>query len=82
MKKLSEKDCAFTINYVAGEATHAALLRDILVNAKNDWKILFPSAVQFDGSARVQMFQITDAPVDAAQQADLSIAWAGAVTQS
>lgn len=79
---LRQKDSAFTINYVAGDATHISMLNDMLNNIKANWKILFPSAVQFDGPARIQQFQIADAPVDGAQQADMSITWAGPVIQS
>lgn len=79
---LRQKDAGLDINYVAGDATHAAVLTDMLNNVKNNWKILFPSAVQFDGPARVQQFQISDAPVDGAQQASLMLTWAGPVVQS
>lgn len=79
---LRQKDAAFTINYVAADATHAVMLTDMLNNTKANWKVLFPSGTQFDGSARLQQFQLADAPVDGAQQADMAICWAGPVTQS
>ncbi len=79
---LRQKDASFTINYVGADTTHLAMLNDMLNNIKANWKVLFPSAVQFDGLARLQMFQLADAPVDGAQQADMSICWAGPVTQS
>jgi predicted secreted protein len=79
---LRQKDPAFRINYVGGDATHASLIADIQGNTKNQWQILFPSGVNFTGPARVQKFEMADAPVDSAQQADLALAWAGAVTHA
>lgn len=79
---LRQKDPAFTINYVANDATHMQILSDMQTGAKADWQFLLPSGVTFTGPARVQQFQIADAPVDAAQQADIAITWAGNVVQA
>lgn len=79
---LRQKDPNFDINYLADDATHELILDDILNNVKNDWQFAFPSGVLFSGPARVQNFQIADAPVDGAQQANIALAWAGPVTQS
>jgi predicted secreted protein len=79
---LRQKDPSFRINYVGGNATHASILSDIQANTKNQWQVLFPSGVSFTGPARVQRFEMVDVPVDAAQQADITLAWAGAVTHA
>lgn len=79
---LRQKDGTLTINYVGGDATHAALLSDMLNNVKSNWKFLLPSGIQFDGLGRVQQFQLADAGVDGIQSADMVLSWAGPVTQS
>lgn len=79
---LRQKDPSFKINYVGGDATHASIMSDLQANTKNQWQILFPSGVKFTGPARVQRFEMADAPVDSAQQADIALAWAGAVTHA
>lgn len=79
---LRQKDAAFTMNYVAGDATHISVLADMLANTKNQWQVALPSGVTFTGPARVQMFQISDAPVDGAQMADVVLTWAGPVVQA
>jgi predicted secreted protein len=79
---LRQKDPSFRINYVGTDATHAEILNDILDNTKANWRILFPSGVKFTGPARVSRFEMVDVPVDAPQQADISLAWAGAVTHA
>lgn len=76
---LRQKDAGFRINYVGGDATHQQLLADILGNVKANWRVLFPSGTSFTGPARVQRFEIVDAPVDAIQQADCALVWAGPV---
>ena len=79
---LRQKDLTFTINYIAGDATHIIVKNDMLNNVKAQWKVTFPSAVVMQGPGRVSQFQIADAPVDAAQQADVTVTWAGPVVQS
>lgn len=79
---LRQKDLTFTINYIAGDATHIIVKNDMMNNTKAQWKVTFPSGVILQGPGRVQQFQIADAPVDAAQQADIVVAWAGPVVQS
>ena len=79
---LRQKDAAFTINYIAGDASHILIASDIQGNVKSQWKVLLPSGVQFQGPGRVQQFQISDASVDGVQQADIVICWAGPVVQS
>ncbi len=79
---LRQKDPTFKINYVAGNATHIALLSDIALNVKNAWQILYPSGVSRSGFAYLQMFEFDDAPVDGKQGASCAITWAGAVTEA
>ena len=79
---LRQKDAGFRVNYVGGDATHASLLSDMQSNVKHAWQVLFPSGLRFDGPARVQRFEIVDAPVDAIQQADCALVWAGPVVSS
>jgi hypothetical protein len=79
---LRQKDGAFTINYLAGDATHVQINDDIDNNTKAVWQFMFPSGVKLTGEGRVQSFMPADAPVDGAQQADVVIAWAGPITQS
>lgn len=79
---LRQKDCSFTINYIAADATHMSINADIDNNLKQTWQIALPSGVLFTGPARVQQFMPADAPVDAAQQADVTLAWAGPVVQT
>jgi predicted secreted protein len=79
---LRQKDPSFRVNYVGGNVTHARIVRDILENAKATWRVQFPSGVKFTGAGRVQKFEMADAPVDSAQQADITLAWAGAVTHA
>lgn len=79
---LRQKDGAFTINYLAGDASHVQINSDIDGNVKAIWQFAFPSGITLTGPGRVQQFMIADAPVDAAQQADVVIAWAGPVVQA
>lgn len=79
---LRQKDCSFTINYLADDVTHIAINNDIDNNLKATWQIAFPSGVLATGPAHVQQFMPADAPVDAAQQADVTLAWAGPVVQT
>src|SRR5262245_5722832 len=76
---LRQKDPGFSINYVADNQSHMDIVDDILNNVKAFWRFKFPSGVRFTGPGYVQQFNISDAPVDAAQQADIVLAWAGAV---
>ena len=77
---LRQKDPTFTINYVGDDVTHASLVADIMGNVKNVWNVLFPSGVSFTGEGYIQQFELADAPVDAIQQANCTISWAGIVT--
>lgn len=79
---LRQKDCSFTINYIADDPTHIAINNDIDNNLKATWQIAFPSGVLATGPGRIQQFMPADAPTDAAQQADVTIAWAGPVVQT
>jgi predicted secreted protein len=79
---LRQKDCSFTINYLADNPTHMAINTDIDANLRQSWQIVFPSGITFTGPARVQQFTPADAPVDGAQQADVTLAWAGPIVQS
>lgn len=73
---LRQRDPAFTINYVGSNQTHIDIVNDILTNAKTDWRVDFPSGVTFGAKAYVQQFMLGDAPLDAAQTADVVITWA------
>jgi hypothetical protein len=79
---LRQRDPAFMINYLADDAGHDAIWRDMQFATRADWQFLLPSGVKYDGPARVQQFNISDAPVDAAQQADCVLVWAGPVVKS
>jgi hypothetical protein len=79
---LRQRDGAFTVNYLADDPTHQAINRDIDYNIKASWRITFPSGSVFTGPGRVQQFMPVEAPVDAAQQADVVLAWAGPVVQT
>lgn len=79
---LRQRDAAFTVNYLADNATHIAINADIDNNRKQTWQVALPSGITFTGDARVQQFMPADAPVDAAQQADVVLCWAGPVVQA
>lgn len=76
---LRQKDPSFRINWVGSDATHESIMDDLMANEKNQWQVALPSGITLTGPARVQRFEPVDAPSDAAQQADVSLAWAGAV---
>jgi hypothetical protein len=76
---LRQSDPAATINWVGGNATHETLLDDLLGNIKARWQFALPSGITLTGDARVQAFNPSEAPVDAAQQAEITWAWAGSV---
>lgn len=76
---LRQKDPTFRINYVHDDPTHAAIVDDIMANVKHNWEIVLPSGVAFKGSFRVQRFEPVDAPVDAIQQMDITLAPAGLI---
>lgn len=76
---LRQSDPSATINWVGGNATHETLLDDLLGNVKARWQFAMPSGITLTGDARVQAFNPAEAPVDAAQQAEITWAWAGPV---
>lgn len=76
---LRQRDPAFRINYVGDNQTHIDLVDDILLDRRNRWMVALPSGVYFEADARVQQFNLADAPVDGAQQADCAITWAETV---
>lgn len=78
---LRQQDPTFKINYVAGDATHIAILSDIALNVKNAWRFLFPSGKTRTGFGYIQMFKFDPAPVDGKQGASCAITWAGVVTE-
>lgn len=78
---LRQQDPTFKINYVAGDATHIAILSDIALNVKNAWRFLFPSGKTRTGFGYIQMFKFDPAPVDGKQGASCAITWAGTVTE-
>jgi hypothetical protein len=74
---LRQKDPSFRVNWIGGDATHASVMADMAGNTKNQWQIAYPSGVKFTGPARVSRCEMVDAPVDAAQQADITLTWTG-----
>lgn len=76
---LMQKDPEFRINWVGSDTTHADLLDDIMDDVKNQWQIAMPSGITMTGPARVQRFEPVEAPVNAAQQADCALSWAGPI---
>ena len=76
---LRQKDASFRINYVHDEPTHALIVDDILGNVERNWQVVFPSGVLFVGPGRVQRFEPIEAPPDAIQQMDVTLAWSGPV---
>lgn len=79
---LRQSDPTFKINYVAGDATHIAILSDIALNVKNAWRFLFPSGKTRTGFGYVQMFKFDPAPVDGKQGASCALTWAGTVAEA
>lgn len=79
---LRKSDPGFRVNYVGSDATHQAVIADMAANTKNQWQILFPSGVSRTGPARVQQWNYVDAPVDAVQQAEVVLVWAGTVVEA
>jgi hypothetical protein len=79
---LRQKDLSFAINYLAGDATHIIVRSDMQNNVKAQWKVTFPSGVIIQGPGRVQTFMPSDAPTDAAQQAEVVVTWAAPLVQS
>lgn len=73
---LRQRDPAFSINYVGGNLTHQQIVSDIVNNVKNTWQVAFKSGITFSGAAYVQQFMLGDAPLDAAQTADVILTWA------
>jgi len=49
---------------------------DLDGNVRAVWQVAFPSGITMTAQGRVQRFEPADAPPDAAQQADVTIAWA------
>ena len=78
---LRNSDPGLKVNYVGSEATHVAIIDDLLNNVKNNWQIAFPSGVTRTGQAYVQQFMFDSAPVDGKQGATLTLTWAGQVTE-
>jgi hypothetical protein len=49
-------------------------------NVKAVWQFAFPSGITMTGEGYVARFEPVDAPVNAAQQAEVGWVWAGPVT--
>lgn len=77
---LRQRDPSFRVNWVGNNATHDTLLDDLMGNVLAVWQTSFPSGITMTGEGRVQRFEPVDAGTDAAQQADVTISWAGPVT--
>jgi Lambda phage tail tube protein, TTP len=78
---LRQRDASFTINYIGGNATHQAVLDDIINNVKRVWQVAFPSGMTYTAYAYVTTFNIGEAPLDAAQTAEVTLAWAEPIVQ-
>lgn len=75
-----QRDLSFRINWVGNNATHDTILDDFMGNTLAVWQSTFPSGITMTGEGRVQRFEPVEAGTDAAQQADVTVAWAGPVT--
>lgn len=73
---MRQKDLSFRINWLPDDATHDTLMDDLDNNVRAVWQVAFPSGITITAQGRVQRFEPADAPPDAAQQADVTIAWA------
>jgi len=73
---MRQKDMSFRINWLPEDATHDTLMDDLDGNVRAVWQVAFPSGITMTAQGRVQRFEPADAPPDAAQQADVTIAWA------
>lgn len=62
--------CTGTANWLTGNATHQALLADILANTKRNWQVQYPDELNnvWTVPARVQLFDVPEVGVDAALQ--------------
>lgn len=77
---LRQRDPAFRINWVGTDATHDLIVDDLMNNTKAVWQVSMPSGITLTGEGRVSRFEPVEAGLDAAQQVDCGIAWAGPVT--
>jgi len=73
---MRQKDMSFRINWLPEDATHDTIMDDLDGNVRAVWQVAFPSGITITAQGRVQRFEPADAPPDAAQQADVNIAWA------
>jgi hypothetical protein len=73
---MRQKDMSFRINWLPDDATHDTIMDDLDGNVRAVWQVAFPSGITMTAQGRVQRFEPADAPPDAAQQADVTIAWA------
>lgn len=78
---LRQGDLTGTVNFVGSKTTHQQMLNDHLTNVKRNWRVDFPvlSGMILVGSFRVSQFAFADAPVDAAQQANFTLAPSGPI---
>lgn len=79
---LRQSDPSLKINFLGSESTHLAILADIANNVKNSWLVLFPSGKSRAGDGYVQQFKFDPVPVDGKQGAQLTLTWAGIVTEA
>jgi hypothetical protein len=76
---IRQGDLTFRVNWLPENAEHAQILADFNANTKAVWQIAFPSGATFTAPGRVSRFAPVDAPPDAAQQLEITIAWAGPI---
>ena len=75
-----QRDLSFRINWRPDDTTHEQIVADFDGNIRAVWQVAFPSGITMTAEGRVQRFEPVDAPVDAAQQADVTIAYATPIT--
>jgi hypothetical protein len=71
-----------TLNWVPTDATHAAVLADMIANTKRNWQITFPPSglPSWTFPGRVQLVDPQEVGVDAALQIAFALTIDGAIT--
>lgn len=79
---IRQGDMPFRVNWLPGDdPTHDQVEDDFENNTKAVWRVRFPSGVTLTAPGRVSNLSPVDAPPDAAQQADMTIVWAGPIVR-
>lgn len=71
-----------TLNWLPTNATHAAMVADLLANTKRTWQIAMPDEdnTTWTFPARIQLFDIPEVGVDAALQTGFALTIDGTIT--